>query len=131
PTNAVIEEVVERTGRMGHLIKTDLGNYAVKDDFTNVEPSQVTFDYQVFYATNHGLPVASEKRSLSCTDAFFSGNCLVNRGHLFIGWNYTSKEMTRVATGAYVARISYQIRVAGKVVESNNLDQVWGFVRGN
>ena len=124
-----MKDVVESTGRMGHLIKTDLGGYAVQDDFNKVEPSQVSLEYQVSYFTNFGSAVTSEKRTIACTDALFKNDCLLNRGFVFVGWNYTSKSGARVATGAYIARLQYQVKVKGKVVESGGLDQVWGVLR--
>lgn len=129
PINSVVAEIVDRTGRMGHLIKTDLGGYAVKDDFTNVDPSQVTFEYQANYFTNLGVPVAQDKRTISCLDAIYGGDCLTHRGYLFVGWNYTAANGAKVATGAYVARIRYRVLVAGKAMENGGLDQVWGILR--
>ena len=129
PLDSKVAEVVERTGRMGHLIATDLGGFAVKDDFSNVDPSQVTLEYAVAYFTNLGVPVREDKRMLSCRDAVYSGDCLTHRGFVFVGWNYTAADGAKVATGAYVARIRFWIRVSGKVVESDGLDQVWGILR--
>lgn len=129
PITAVVAEVVERTGRMGHLIKTDLGDFAVGDDFTKVEPSQVTLEYQAAYFTNHGLPIADGKRTLACTDIVFQGDCLKNRGFLFVGWNYSARDGRKVGTGAVVSRLRYAVRVSGKVKESGGLDQVWGVLR--
>jgi hypothetical protein len=128
-TQSPVEEVVERTGRMGHLIKTDLGDYAVTDDFTTVSPSQVVLEYTASYFTNHGMPVASDRRTVACTDPIFQGDCIRNRGFLFVGWNYTSKDGARVGTGAYVSRLRYQVKVAGAVKENGGLDQTWGVVR--
>jgi len=129
PINSLVADVVEGTGRMGHLIKTDLGGYAVKDDFTDVDPSQVTFEYQANYFTNLGASVAKDKRTLSCLDLVYKGDCLTHRGYLFIGWNYKAENGAKVATGAYVARIRYLIKVKGQVVENGGLDQVWGILR--
>ncbi|MBW8889989.1 MAG: fibro-slime domain-containing protein [Fibrobacteres bacterium] len=129
PTTAVATEVVDRTGRMGHLLKTDLGAYAVGDDFNKVTPAQVVLEYHVSYFTNHGEPVADGQRAVACTDAIFQGDCVTHRGFLFIGWNGTAKDGQKVATGAYVARIHYVIRVAGQVKESRTLDQIWGVLR--
>jgi len=131
PTTAVATEVVDRTGRMGHLLKTDLGAYAVGDDFNKVTPSQVVLEYHVSYFTNHGEPVADAQHVVACTDAIYSGDCVSHRGFLFIGWNGTAKNGQKVATGAYVARIHYVIRVAGQVKESRTLDQIWGVLRRN
>jgi fibro-slime domain-containing protein len=129
--NAVVAEVVERTGRMGHLIKTDLGSYAVKDDFSNVDASQVSIEYHASYFTNLGYPVAEDKRLISCQDPLYQGDCLTHRGYLFVGWNNTAENGAKVGTGAYVARIRYVVKVAGKVMESSGLDQVWGILRRN
>lgn len=131
PANAVVAEVVERTGRMGHLIKADLGGYAIKDDFTDVPASQVSLEYHASYFTNAGVPVAEEKRTVGCTDALFSGDCVANRGFVFVGWNYTSRNGAKVGTGAYVARIRYAVKVAGVVKDRGGLDQVWGILRRN
>jgi fibro-slime domain-containing protein len=129
PVNAVVAEVVDRTGRMGHLIKTDLGAFAVGDDFAKVEPAQVALEYHASYFTNLGQPVAEEKRVIGCTDALFQGDCTAHRGFVFVGWNYTARNGAKVATGAYVARIRYVVKVAGAVKESGGLDQVWGVLR--
>ena len=131
PTNAVIAEVVDRTGRMGHLIKSDLGAFAVGDDFTKIEPSQVSLEYHASYYTNLGGPVAEDVRSIGCTDALFQGDCIAHRGFVFVGWNYTAKNGDKVATGAYVARIRYAVKVAGQSKENGGLDQVWGILRRN
>ncbi|MEO6098660.1 MAG: fibro-slime domain-containing protein, partial [Fibrobacteria bacterium] len=131
PTNSVVAEVVERTGRMGHLIKTDLGGFAVKDDFSKVEPSQVVMEYQTYYFTNLGTQVNEGGRTIACTDDLFKNDCLANRGFVFVGWNYTAKDGARVGTGAYVARLRYQVKVAGKVVERGGSDQTWGILRKN
>ena len=59
PSNAKVEEVVRATGRMGHLIKTDLGAFTVDENSNPVPLSQVMLDWKVSYFTNHGEPVNS------------------------------------------------------------------------
>src|SRR5690606_22723786 len=113
-SNAKVEDVVSRTGRLGHLIKVDLGDYAQSDDFRQVDPAKVVLEYQVAYFTNTGVPVYSEKKSLACTDALFQGNCRATRGFPFIGWGYTTLKRQRVATGAYVVKFQYKVTVEGK-----------------
>lgn len=129
--NTLVEGVSNRTGRLGHLIKVDLGDYAQADDFTAVDPSKVALEYQVGYFTNLGIPVASEKRVISCQDEVFGGDCRVKRGYLFIGWNFTTLQRQRVATGAYVVRLQYKIRVGETAPISGKLDQTWGVIREN
>jgi fibro-slime domain-containing protein len=131
PNNAKVEDVVDRTGRLGHLIKVDLGDHAQADDFTPVDPSKVFLEYQVGYFSNLGVPVASEKRTLSCLDPLFNGDCRANRGYIFVGWNFNTLQNQRVATGAYVARIHYKVSVAGKTPVTGELDQIWGVLRSN
>jgi fibro-slime domain-containing protein len=128
--NVQVEEVVQRNGRLGHLIKADLGDYAQADDFTTVDPAQVALDYQVNYFTNLGIPVASQKRTISCQDDVYGGDCRAKRGYLFIGWNYTTLQKQRAATGAYIVRLQYKIRVGTTTPASGKLEQIWGVIRG-
>lgn len=131
PVGTTVGEAVDRTGRLGHLIKTDLGAFAMGDDFVPVNPSQVSLEYAASYFTNHGVPVAEGRGTLACTDAVFQGDCLRNRGYLFVGWNYTARGGTKVGTGAYISRIRFSVKVAGKVKQSGGLDQTWGVLRRN
>ncbi len=117
-----------RTGRMGHLIKTDLADYLIHDDFTSVDISNVRLDYDVAYFTNLGAYVNSGSGEIKCTDAIFEGDCTLHRGYVFIGWNYTSKHGERIGTGAYIARIHYQIIVNNTVMPYSRTE-IWGIVR--
>jgi fibro-slime domain-containing protein len=128
--NVPVEEVVHGTGRLGHLIKVDLGDYAQADDFTSVDPAQVALEYQVNYFTNLGVPVASQTRVISCQDDLFGGDCRTKRGYLFIGWNFTTLKKQRASTGAYIVRLQYKIRVGAATPASGKLDQIWGVIRG-
>ncbi len=129
PPDAKVEAVVQRTGRLGHFIKVDLGDYAQADDFNKVNPADVSMEYHVAYFTNHGVPVASKDATVTCIDALYQGDCREHRGFLFIGWNFTAQDGQKAATGAYVARVRYQVKVAGVTKESGALDQVWGLLR--
>jgi hypothetical protein len=128
-SGADVKAVVEKTGRMGHLLQLDLADYAVGDGLTVPEPSQVSLDYNVALFTNLGVPVAAKKGSLLCTDALFQGDCRAHRGRVFFGWNYTSDSRAKVATGAYVALFDFQVKVQGKTEAAGNLKQVWGLLR--
>ena len=130
-TDADIKEVVLHTGLLGHLIKVDLGDYAVSDGFHALDPDQVRLEFQVSYFTNHGIPVTSFHETVSCADALFKNDCRGLRGFLFVGWNYTAADGNKVATGAYVARIWYKVSVSGRTVASNHLDQIWGVLRSH
>ena len=126
---ADVKEVVNRTGRMGHLLLADLADYAAGNGVTVPEPSQVALEYSVALFTNLGLPVAAKKGSLLCTDAIFQGDCRAHRGRVFLGWNYTSDARSKVGTGAYVALFEFRVKVLGKTEASGNLKQVWGLLR--
>jgi hypothetical protein len=130
-TNIPVEEVVNRTGRMGHLIQVDLGDYAQTDDFTAIDPAKVALEYQVNYFTNFGVPVASQNGVISCLDPLYDGDCRDKRGYIFVGWNFTSMNKQRVATGAYVVKMRYKVRVDQTSPISGKLDQIWGVVRDN
>ena len=94
-----------------------------------MDPAQVALDYQVNYFTNLGIPVASQKRTISCQDDVYGGDCRAKRGYLFIGWNYTTLQKQRAATGAYIVRLQYKIRVGATTQASGKLDQIWGVIR--
>jgi fibro-slime domain-containing protein len=128
-SGADVKTVVDRTGRMGHLLQLELADYAVGDGVTVPEPSQVALNYSVALFTNLGVPVASEKRVLLCTDAVFQGDCRAHRGRVFVGWNYTSATRAKIATGAYVALFDFKVKVQGKTEASGNLKQIWGLLR--
>jgi hypothetical protein len=128
--NATVKQVVASTGRMGHLLKIDLGAYAIGDDFNPVSIGQVVLEWQVHYFTNHGEPVNDAKGTIGCDDqALYGGDCTAQRRFLFMGWNGTTKSGSKAGTGAYVARFSYVIKVAGKVRDRGGLDQIWGVKR--
>lgn len=130
PMTDTVTKVVEQTGRLGHLIKTDLGSFAVGEDFTPISPSQLFLDYEVGYFTNFGESVNGAKGSIACNDPIlFKGDCTKNRGFIFLGWNYTSKKGNKVGTGVYVARLRTSVRAAGKRMAPRDLDQLWGLVR--
>jgi fibro-slime domain-containing protein len=125
-----VEEVVRATGRMGHLLKTDLGAFAVGDDFDPIPLSQVTMEWHISYFTNHGESVNSASGTVACNDPeLYQGDCTARRGFIFVGWNGTTKLGGKAATGAYVARLRYTVRVSGEAKESGNLDQIWGVKR--
>jgi fibro-slime domain-containing protein len=126
---ATVEQVAEKTGRMGWLLEADLADYAAGDGFTVPDPGQVALEYDAALFTNLGLPVASEKRTLSCTDPVFGGDCRSHRGRVFIGWNYATATHVKVGTGAYVAKFAYRVKVSGKVVTPGELVQTWGLLR--
>jgi len=126
-----IEDVIKRTGRIGHLIKTDLADYAIKDDFTNVVPADIRLVYEAAYFTNHGEAVNGAKGEVSCLDDLYQGDCTKHHGNLFLGWNLTARDGTRAGTGAYVVQITYRVMVGGVKVAENSRREIWGLVRRN
>lgn len=131
PLRTDIRVAEQESGRMGHFLKVDLADFAVADGFTTIDPSQVVLEYQTSIFSNLATPVNEAKASLSCRDAAYKGDCRVNRGYLFIGWNYTARDGAKVGTGAYVVLFRYQVKVQGKTVQSGTLAQTWGILRNN
>ena len=116
---------------MGHFLKVDLADYLVQDGFNTLDPSEVALEYQVNIFSNMGVSVAEEKRTLTCSDKAYITNCQANRGYIFLGWNYTSKDGAKVGTGAYVTMFHYRVKVKGKAVDNGNLVQTLGILRKN
>ncbi len=134
PKDADVQAVVKETGRLGHLITVDLGEHAQSDGLRpNVNPENVSLTYEVAYFTNLGVPVASEKRTITCKDPLFGSNdCRSNRRYLFVGWDFTTNTVKkqRVATGAYIVRLKYKV-TGGVEPLQGGLDQTWGVIRGH
>ncbi len=124
-----IQDAVSRTGRLGVLLEGDLADFTAGDGFNPPQPSSVKLEYAFSIFTNLGVPVASEKRSLACTDEVYQGDCRSNHGRLFVGWNYASKDHAKMATGAYVIQFQYRIVAQGKVLATNGIRQIWGLLR--
>lgn len=134
PLGDSAKKISAETGRLGHLIKIDLGDYVVSDDFIKVTPADVHFKWSLVFYTNTGTYVNSASGDLQCTDpVLFKGDCTQSayRGNLFLGWNLTTHEGAKCGTGAYIARLKFKAFAGQKVVaEKNNHDERWGFVRG-
>jgi hypothetical protein len=125
-----VEQIADRTGRMGHLIRVDLADFAVKDDFEEIKPEDVSLHYRVNYFNNLGEPVNSAEGSVTCLDPVFSGDCTAPRSFLYLGWNMTSNNGRKVGTGVYIARLFLDIRVKGaKVQPTQEISQKWGVLR--
>jgi fibro-slime domain-containing protein len=123
--------VSQATGRLGHLLKIDLGDYAVKDDFSAVEPKDVHLKWDVIYYDNLGQFVNRASGDLYCTDPIFKGDCTQsgNRGNLFIGWSLYHKNGGQVGTGAYISRLKIQAWAGTTLVAENTIDEKWGYIR--
>jgi hypothetical protein len=128
---ADIQAAIAGTGRIGVLMEADLADFTVGDGFTAPSPSEVRLEYEFSIFTNLGAPVASEKRSLACTDELFQSDCRTHHGRVFAGWNYTAKNHEKVATGAYVILFQSRILSQGKVLASNGVRQIWGLLRSD
>jgi|GEM_PF-932852 len=126
-----VESVSNKTGRLGHLIKIDLGDFAVSDDFNAVDPKDVRLKWSVAYFDNTGSFVTKAGGELKCTDELFHGDCTLtaNRGNIFIGWNFTTQQGGMVGTGAYISRLKFQAFAGATLVAANALDQRWGYIR--
>lgn len=126
-----IKDAFTSTGRIGVLMEADLADFAIGDGFTVPPPSSVKLEYGFSIFTNLGVPVASETRSLACTDDVFQKDCRAHHGRVFAGWNFASNNREKVATGAYVIQFHYRIVVQGKELAAKSTRQVWGLIREN
>jgi hypothetical protein len=131
---ADIKVVSADKGRLGHLIEIDLGDYVIKDDFTEVKPADVYLKWEVAYYDNLGNFVNRAQGEVRCTDpAVFGGDCTApaSRGNLFIGWNLYTSNGSLAGTGAYISRIKYVAFAGTKEIGKAARDERWGFLRTN
>jgi fibro-slime domain-containing protein len=131
-----VKEVVARTGTPGHLLRTDMADIYVanKQFFPDLTMDQVKVEWDVQYFSNIGQYVASNKGSVACNDAeMFQGDCLANRGFVFVGWNYKTDQNRFVGSGAYVTVLKTKITVMGETEPGTdqNLTEIWGVRRAS
>jgi hypothetical protein len=78
--------------------------------------------------------VNSHSGIITCNDDIFkangSKNCLENEGRLFLAWNMRSDSGRLAATGVYIARVKFRIKVNTKVITDRTQDFLWGVRRG-
>jgi fibro-slime domain-containing protein len=128
-SGANIQEVIEKTGRIGVLMEADLADFAIGDGFNPPPPSSVKLEYDLAIFTNLGVPVASQKQSLACDHEVFDRDCRSHRGRIFVGWNYATTTGEKAGTGAYVILFNYRIVSQGEVLASKNKRERWGLLR--
>lgn len=90
--------------------------------------------YKATYYSSLGEFVNSNSKVITCAGDVFSkngqGSCLDNNGKLFLAWNMRAKDGRLVATGVYIARLEYRVKVGSKVVVDRTQDFLWGVRRG-
>jgi fibro-slime domain-containing protein len=129
-----VKEVVARTGTPGHLLRTNITDIYVANKifFPDLTLSDVQIEWEVQYYSNIGQYVASHKGSVACDDPeIFAGDCLANRGFVFVGWNYKTDENRFVGSGAYVTVLKTKVSVKGATEPGTdqNLTEIWGVRR--
>ena len=91
-------------------------------------------DYKATYFSSMGEFVNSNGNAITCNSDIFKengqGTCLDNNGKLFLAWNMRAKNGRLAATGVYIARLQYRIKVGTKVIVNRTQDFLWGVRRG-
>jgi hypothetical protein len=135
---------------LGFIVKSDMASFMSKDSVTekyfNEHPealADVYFQYDVKYYTNLGTYVAGNSSKIYCKDEvnkqkygkeYFGGkDCRSVQGNFYIAWNMLSDKKRLVGTGAYIAKLSSFVKLAGmgkaKGSKAEETD-MWGAKRG-
>lgn len=113
-------------GLPGFLIQYDLGELVVS---SGADKEKIYLKYEADFFTNLGTFVSSAKGTVRCTDELFGGDCTVNSGNIYLGWNMRSKSGRLVGTGAYVALLKIKIGVLGGESQKKDVTRTWGIRR--
>ena len=133
--NPVIVDAYEN----GLLNKENLKNYqsGTPADVQKIVSSvadKTELRYESIYYSSLGHYVNSHSGTITCNDDIFkangSKNCLENNGRLFLAWNMRSDSGRLAATGVYIARLKFRIKVNTKVITDRTQDFLWGVRRG-
>ncbi len=117
-----------------NLVNYQNGTSADIKKIVNSVADQTELRYEAIYYSSLGHYVNSHSGTITCNDDIFksdgSKNCLENNGRLFLAWNMRSDSGRLAATGVYIARLKFRIKVNTKVITDRTQDFLWGVRRG-
>jgi hypothetical protein len=126
---------------VGKYLRTDMKSLKnSSEQYKNVKPEEVYFQYEMDIFTNLGNYVTHKSEKIECTDPkYFPGvdaegkpnNCFNSNQNFYIAWNMTSDKNRLVGTGAYIVKWSSYVYL-GAFKKKNKMDgtEVWGVRRG-
>lgn len=130
----VVSEMYPNT--IGYLIKTDMGNIMTDPKLDSllatgkISLDDVKLHYELDIFTNLGTFVARKSGNIACSDSLFGGNCIENRGYVYVSWNGVTDKGRKVGVGAYIAKLSTYAKVPTKgKLGKHNVTETWGFRR--
>ena len=129
PMEWSMEQVVAQYGMLGHVLGYDLQELGITARDT-VPLEDIRIEWEVYYFTNLGQFVNSNKGSVSCSDALFKGDCTKNPGKIFLSWDGRSKRGRIAGTGAYVSKLSWKVRLGKEKVGTKDDTRTMGIIRG-
>jgi hypothetical protein len=121
------------------LTKENLNNYerGTKADIQKIVSAvadHTELRYEAIYYSSLGHYVNRHSGTITCNDDIFKEggkqNCLENGGRLFLAWNMRSESGRLAATGVYIARLIFRVKVNTKVIVDRTQDFLWGVRRG-
>lgn len=120
---------------VGKYLRTDMKSLKnSSEQYKNVKPEEVYFQYEMDIFTNLGNFVTHKSEKIECTDQKYFGEgktCFDSNQNFYIAWNMTSDKNRLVGTGAYIVKWSSYVYL-GAFKKKNKLDgtEVWGVRRG-
>ena len=120
---------------VGKYLRTDMKSLKnSSEQYKNVKPEEVYFQYEMDIFTNLGNFVTHKSEKIECTDQKYFGEgktCFDSNQNFYIAWNMTSDKNRLVGTGAYIVKWNSYVYL-GAFKKKNKLDgtEVWGVRRG-
>ena len=125
---------------LGKYLRTDMKSLKnSSEQFKNVKPEEVYFQYEMDIFTNLGGFVTHKSEKIECTDPkYFPGvdaegkpnNCFNSNQNFYISWNMATDKHRLVGSGAYIVKWNSYVYL-GVFKKKNKMDgtEVWGVRR--
>lgn len=128
PSEWPLEKIVETYGVPGHVLGYDLQELGITAR-DSVPLGDIRIEWTVHYFSNLGQFVYSSKGSVACSDSIFNGDCSRTPGKIFLAWDGRSDKGRVVGTGAYISKLSWNVRVGSGKVGKHDDTYLMGILR--
>lgn len=128
PSEWPLKQIVETYGVPGQVLGYNLQELGITAR-DSVPLEDIRIEWEVYYFTNLGQYVNSNKGSVACSDQIFNGDCSVNPGKIFLAWDGRTEKGRVVGTGVYVSKLSWFVRVGRNKVGKMDETYTMGVMR--
>lgn len=130
PSEWSMKKIVDTYGMPGQVLGYNLQELGITAR-DSVPLEDIRVEWEVYYFTNLGQYVNSNKGAVACSDKIFDGDCTKNPGKVFLAWDGRTEKGRVVGTGAYVSKLSWFVRAGRDKVGKRDDTFTMGIARRN